>query len=131
MPRPASTLPTERELDILQVLWEAGAAPLSHIAGALHERRGVATTTVATILKIMLDKGLVRRTRDRRWEATVSQDVTGQGIVSQLLDRVFQGSAQRMVGHILAAGDLSEHDVRELRQLLDEYKSESKSKTKK
>jgi predicted transcriptional regulator len=127
MARPASTLPTERELDILQVLWEAGSAPLSHIAGALRERRGVATTTVATILRVMLDKGLVRRTRDRRWEATVSQDATGRGMVSQLLDRVFQGSAQRMVGHILAAGDLSEQDVRELRQLLDEYKSASRS----
>jgi predicted transcriptional regulator len=128
MARPASTLPTERELDILQVLWDAGAASLSEISSVLHNRRGVATTTVATILKVMLDKGLVRRTKDRRWEASVSQDDTGQGMVSQLLDRVFHGSAQRMVGHILAAGDLSEQDVRELRQLLDEYRAKSQSK---
>jgi predicted transcriptional regulator len=59
MPRPPSTHPTDGELEILRVLWDRGPLALSELCEALRRERDVATTTVATMLRIMLDKRLV------------------------------------------------------------------------
>ena len=61
MARPPSKQPTDGELEILKVLWETGPAGLGQIHAVLEERRGVAITTVATMLKMMLAKELVQR----------------------------------------------------------------------
>jgi predicted transcriptional regulator len=57
MARRASTHPTDGELEILRVLWDYGNASLGEICDALRRERDVATTTVATMLRVMLDKG--------------------------------------------------------------------------
>ena len=61
MARPASLHPTDVELEILHVLWADGPSALSTVCDRLREQREVATTTVATMLRVMLDKGLVKR----------------------------------------------------------------------
>ena len=61
MARPPSKQPTDGELEILKVLWETGPAGLGQIHAVLEERRGVAITTVATMLKMMLAKEMVER----------------------------------------------------------------------
>ena len=60
MARPPSKQPTDGELEILKILWETGPAGLGQIHAVLQERRGVAITTVATMLKMMLAKEMVR-----------------------------------------------------------------------
>ena len=75
MARPASQHPTDGELEILRVLWERGPSSLGDVCAALRRERDVATTTVATMLRVMLDKGLVRRKRAGRghqWSAVVT-----------------------------------------------------------
>jgi predicted transcriptional regulator len=122
MARTPSPHPTDGELEILQVLWDTGPATLGQICTALRRQRQVATTTVATMLKVMLNKGLVKRTHGPRaalWAAKVSRRATATNLVRRLLDRVFDGSAQWLVAHLLEAGQLSETDRRELRRLLD------------
>ena len=61
MARPPSTQPTEGELEILKVLWERGPSGLKQVCDGLRRVRPVATTTVATMLRLMQDKGLVER----------------------------------------------------------------------
>src|SRR4051812_1656871 len=61
MARPPSVQPTEGELEILKVLWEAGPSGLRQVCAGLRAHRPVATTTVATMLKVMQEKGLVER----------------------------------------------------------------------
>ena len=63
MARSPSDQPTQRELEILAVLWEHGPASLGTVCDALRRQRPLATTTVATMLKVMLDKKLVTRRR--------------------------------------------------------------------
>ncbi len=60
MARPPNTQPTDAELEILKVLWEHGPAGLGQIHAAIQERRQVALTTIATTLKTMLGKSLVK-----------------------------------------------------------------------
>ena len=62
MPRPPSPHPTDVELEILQVLWSQGPSSLSSLCETLRTEREVAATTVATMLRVMSDKGLVKRT---------------------------------------------------------------------
>jgi BlaI family transcriptional regulator, penicillinase repressor len=127
MPRHPSPEPTERELDILRVLWESGPCSLSDVAQRLEAERGIATTTVATILKVMLDKNLVAKTDDRRWKALVSRKNTGRSMVRRLLDRVYDGSAQRLVAHVLEDEQLSPSAIAELQSMLDRHLREAAS----
>ena len=84
--------------------------------------RPVATTTVATMLKLMQDKGLVDRGEAPRgsvYSARVSREAASTGLVRRLMDLVFDGSARRLVAHMLENGKLSEGDREEIRRLLD------------
>jgi len=119
MARPPSTHPTDGELEILQVLWQSGPCSLGQICNAIRPRRPVATTTVATILKVMLEKGLVHRRRTPQgylWSAKTSRQSTAKGMVRKLVDAVFDGSAQRLVAHLLESGQLGKAEREELRR---------------
>jgi BlaI family penicillinase repressor len=126
MARHVSPEPTERELDILRVLWDAGPSSLSEIAQRLEAERGIATTTVATILKVMLDKKLVARTDDRRWKALATHSATSKNMVRRLLDRVFDGSAQRLVAHVLEDEELSNSEIAALESMLERHRRKQK-----
>jgi len=98
MARPASLHPTDGELEILHVLWADGPSALSSVCDRLREQRKVATTTVATMLRVMLNKRLVKRRgagRAARWTAVVTHQAAAHGMVSKLVDHVFDGAADR------------------------------------
>ncbi|MAT71780.1 MAG: transcriptional regulator [Planctomycetaceae bacterium] len=121
MPRPPSDQPTDGELEILHVLWDAGPSSLSSICETLRQRREVATTTVATMLRLMSDKRLVKRTgsgRGATWAAVPSREKTERRIVARLVDRVFDGAADRLVAHLVEGGSLSDRQLAELQSLL-------------
>ena len=122
MARPRSTHPTDGELELLQVLWQSGPCSLGQICTALRLRRPIATTTVATILKVMLDKKLVHRKRTPQgylWSAKTTREIAATGMVRKLVDLVFDGSAQRLVAHLLESDQLSDRERKELRRLMD------------
>lgn len=130
MARPPSTHPTDGELEILRVLWDRGPLALSELCETMRRDREVATTTVATMLRVMLDKGLVKRkpvNRGHQWSAAVSQSAAAQSMVGKLVDGIFDGSAQRLVAHLVEAGQLSPKDLTELRELIDTSKGSRKS----
>ena len=114
MSRPPSQHPTDGELEILRALWERGPSSLSEICESLRRGRDVATTTVATMLRVMLDKGLVRRKPARRghqWSAAVTQTAAARSMVGKLIDGVFDGSASRLAVHLVEAGQLSSDEL--------------------
>ena len=123
MARSASTHPTDGELEILRVLWTEGPTSLSVLCDRLREQREVATTTVATMLRVMSEKGLVKRQgsgRGAQWSAAVTQKKTAKGMVSKLVDHVFDGSADLLAAHLIEGGQLSAKQLDELRQLIEE-----------
>ena len=122
MARSPSTHPTDGELELLRVLWQAGPCSLGQICTAMRLRRPIATTTVATVLKVMLDKKLVHRRHTPRgycWSARTTRQSAAAGIVRKLVDLVFDGSAQRLVTHLLESDQLSARERKELRRLID------------
>jgi predicted transcriptional regulator len=122
MARPASQHPTDGELEILRVFWGRGPSSLADVCEALRQNREVATTTVATMLRVMFDKGLVRRKRSGRghqWSAAVSHEAAARSMVGKIVDGIFDGSASRLVAHLVEGGQLSAAELTELRELID------------
>ena len=121
MTRATTAQPTPGELNILRVLWESGPSRLSAICAALSDERKVAATTVATMLKIMKRKGQVKRRLSPAgivWQARLSQTEAGSSMLANLMGAVFEGSAQKLVLHLLERGQLTENDQRQIRELL-------------
>jgi BlaI family transcriptional regulator, penicillinase repressor len=128
MARPPSKQPTDGELEILKILWDLGAVGLGQIHAVLHEHRGVAITTVATMLKMMLAKELVEREDGPRgylWKAHVSRKAAVSGLIGKLIQHVFDGSARRLVAHLVEAGELDDREREEIVELL---RAEAKKK---
>jgi predicted transcriptional regulator len=121
MARPASQHPTDGELEILRVFWGRGPSSLADVCEALRRERDVATTTVATMLRVMFDKGLVRRKRSGRghqWSAAMTQEAAARSMIGKIVDGIFDGSASRLVTHLVEGGQLSAAELIELRGLI-------------
>jgi BlaI family transcriptional regulator, penicillinase repressor len=134
MARPPSTQPTDGELEILKILWETGPAGLGQIHDVLRKRRGVAVTTVATMLKMMLAKDLVQREDGPRgylWTARVSRQAAVSGLIGKLVQHVFDGSARRLVAHLIQEGELDDREREEILELLKAQKESKPSPRKK
>jgi BlaI family penicillinase repressor len=129
MARPPATHPTDGELEILRILWSAGPSSLSAVCESLRSEREVATTTVATMLKVMLDKELVKREgagRGAVWSAAVTQKSAARGMVRKLVANVFEGSAHRLATHLVEGGQLTDKQLAELRTLIDQQSKSSR-----
>ena len=123
MARTPGTQPTDGELEILNVLWSAGRSDLGTLRAILQQKRPVATTTIATMLNLMRDKGLVERADGPRgyvWSAKVTRKAARAGLIGRLVDLAFEGSARGLVAHMLEAGKLSAQDRQEIRRVLDD-----------
>jgi len=115
--------PTDAEIAILRVLWARGPSTVREVAEAMS--REDAYTTVLKLLQIMTDKGFVRRDESSRthvYKATASEDQTKRQLVTELVDKVFEGSAAKLVMQALAARKASREEIDEIRKLLDAYR---------
>jgi predicted transcriptional regulator len=115
--------PTDAELAILRVLWARGPSTVREVAETMG-REG-AYTTVLKLLQIMTDKRLVRRDESARthvYEAVATEDQTQQQLVTDLLDRVFDGSAAKLVLQALASGKASPAELTEIQKLLARHR---------
>jgi BlaI family penicillinase repressor len=124
MIRPMKRRPTDAELAILRVLWSRGPSTVREVAEAM--RHQGAYTTVLKTLQIMTDKGLVRRDAAERthvYEAAASETSTQRQLVADLMQRVFEGSAAKLVLQALQAGKASPDELAEIRRLLDAHRA--------
>ena len=115
--------PTEAELEILRVLWEQGACTVRDVHEVLHRRDGTGYTTALKQLQIMFDKGLVERDESQRahvYRAAVSKERTQKKFLSDMLQRVFDGSPSRLVLQALGDHKASREELREIRALLNQ-----------
>ncbi len=121
--------PTDAELAILRVLWQRGPSTVRDVQEELNQVRPTGYTTVLKLLQIMTEKQLVRRDERQRthiYQARLSEEMTQQQLVGDLLDRAFGGSASQLVMQALAARSASAEEVAEIRQLLSELEGGAK-----
>jgi len=123
MPRPASSQPTEGELEILRVLWESGPSTAREIHNRLSETKDTNYSTTVKMLTLMLKKGLVDRNRTARpqvFRAAETQRKTQRQMLSHLIDKVYDGSAASLVLQALSSQEASPEDLAEIRELIEE-----------
>jgi predicted transcriptional regulator len=127
MKKPTAAKPTDAELAILRVLWNRGPSTVREVWEELKSGQGTGYTTILKLMQIMLEKGLVKRDATERshvYEPRFSKDHTQQQVVGHLLDRVFSGSAPKLVMQALAAKKATPEDLAEIRKLLDRLEEE-------
>ena len=111
--------PTDAELGILRVLWARGPSTVREVTETLGRDTGY--TTVLKLLQIMIEKRLVRRDESSRthiYEAAFTQDQTERQLVTDLLDRLFDGSAAKLVLQALASNKASPEELDEIKKLI-------------
>ena len=120
---PAPKKPTDAEVAILRVLWDRGPSTVREVAEVMGREN--AYTTVLKLLQIMTEKRLVRRDESAQahvYEAAYSEGHTQKQIVTDLLTRVFDGSAGKLVLQALASGKASPEELAEIRKLIDKQR---------
>jgi predicted transcriptional regulator len=114
--------PTDAELAILQVLWRLGPSTVRQVHDVLGAEKPTGYTTVLKLMQIMTDKGLLLRDETQRshvYRPQVPAEKTQQQLVGDLLERAFEGSAQRLVMQALSARKVTPEELAQIRELLD------------
>jgi predicted transcriptional regulator len=140
MARPASKHPTELELAILNVLWRGGNKPMTGrevqegLAGA---GRGLAYTSVLTVLNIMTRKGYLRRKKAAAgagaggggagfvYHPSVTEKANAGRMLRDLIDRVFHGSSSAVLLKLIEESRLDAGEIARLRDVVDRKAAES------
>ena len=128
MARPASSHPTELELEILKILWRRGASTVRQVREALAPTRPLAHTSVITIMNIMTDKGYLARDTEGNthiFRAKVSGPSVRKRMLGDLVRRAFDGSTMAVMLNLLDASDLKDAEFAELRRRLEDKRKDA------
>lgn len=112
---------TDREANVMQVLWEHGPSVVAEVRERLDDP--LAYTTVLTVLRTLEAKGYVgheEEGRGHRYYAAVKQQVARKSALQHLTDKLFKGSAELLFTHLVADEKLSNEQLRRMRELLAE-----------
>lgn len=123
-----SPQPTAVELEILRILWELEPCPVREIHARLNEAKGTNYSTTVKMLSVMLTKRLVKRDENATphiYRAAMTRQRAAKQFLSELIEKVYDGSAMSLVLQALASGKASKSEIEEARKLLDEMEDKS------
>lgn len=113
---------TELQLTILRILWERGEATVQDIWEALHPERGLAQTTIATMLSRLERRGVVTRraqARQYHYKAAVTEEEVQHSMVGELTERLFDGDVTALMQHLISGKDVSPGDLAKIREMIE------------
>lgn len=112
---------TERELDIMSVLWRRGSGTVAEVREALEQDLGY--TSVLKMLQILEEKGMIRHEQEGRayrYHPVVEPDEAGGHALGRIVDKIFQGSAELALARIVSGRSLDAAEVERMKAMLDE-----------
>ena len=124
MPRKKSSRPTDGELEILRVLWQRGPSTVRQVHRTLRATKHTTHNTTLKLMLIMHRKGLLTRDESDRpqvYAAAIPEEQMQRHLMADFLQRVFGGSARKLVAAITTA-DIPAEELAEIRQLLEGLK---------
>jgi BlaI family transcriptional regulator, penicillinase repressor len=122
MPRNPSSQPNDVELSILRVIWNQKACTVREVHEALQPERKTGYTSTLKMMQVMCEKGLLKRDDSQRpqiYRSAIPEEQTQKKIVRDLLQKVFGGSARKLVMQAVQAERISREELAEIRKLLD------------
>lgn len=123
MPKRLDRQLTDVELELMQIIWRLGECTIRDVHEELPKERDLAYTTVATMVKILEQKGAVscqKKDRAITVKPRIQRSEYETASLKHLNEMVFQGDATSMVTRLLDDTKLSAEELRRLRKLLDE-----------
>lgn len=133
MARPTSEHPTELELQILDLLWEASPKTVREVRDTLAERgRDLAHTSVITTLTTMVDKGQLEKLdplqgKAFRFQPLLQKENLSKSMLGDLMDKVFGGSREALMMSLFDLSDVDEDEIKRMRKLLNQKLKEQQS----
>lgn len=112
---------TDRELDLMAVLWDRGSGTVAEVRESLSD--DLAYTTVLTTLRNMEEKGYIRHEeegRSYRYYPEIPREEAGRSAVRRMVNTIFGGSRERLLMQLVSGEDLSEEELRRLQQFVEE-----------
>ncbi|KAF1013337.1 MAG: hypothetical protein GAK31_03486 [Stenotrophomonas maltophilia] len=119
----------DQELALLQYIDEQGQASVGEVAGGYGETRGLARSTVLTMMERLRGKGYLQRAQQAgvyRYQATRGQDSVVQGAIAQFVDSALQGSVSPFVAYLSQRQQVSDDELAELEALVAQLQSQRK-----
>jgi BlaI family transcriptional regulator, penicillinase repressor len=120
---------TEKELEILQIVWKKGSASVKDVHEALGGDEANGYTTILKLMQIMHEKRLLTRQKQGKlhlYEAVPTLEKTQQQILDKMIKTVFQGSATQLVLSALGNRKSSKEDLQEIRKYLEKLEGNEK-----
>lgn len=115
------------QLAIMRVLWSRGETTVADVHETLEPERGLALTTIATMLAKMEKKGVVDHRADGRkfiYRPLISEEQVQRSMVADLTSQLFRGNIPALVNHLLAEHDIRPQELAQLRELIDAHERE-------
>jgi predicted transcriptional regulator len=119
---------TERELDIMSVLWHEGSGSVAEVREALGDSVGY--TTILKLLQILEEKGAVRHEQEGRayrYYPLVEQARAGGTALNRILDKIFGGSAELLLSQLVSDQNIGPEELARMRKLLEQDEGEEGS----
>jgi len=116
---------TKQELEIMKIVWNRKSSTVRDVYEALLEQRQIAYTTVMTMMKILEKKKFLKKTQQDRafvYQPVRPKEQVIRTMVQDFVTRVFDGSAEPLLMHLVKDRHLSEKDVREITRMIRESK---------
>src|SRR5579884_1694702 len=112
---------TDQELEIMKIVWDRDSVTVRDVYEALRERRKVAYTTVMTMMNILEQKGHLKKTQEERayvYRSSRPRQQVLRAMVREFVTRVFNGSAEPLLLHLVEDRKLTEADLDDIRALI-------------
>lgn len=112
---------TDRELDLMSVLWRLGSGTVNEVREHLRDEPGY--TSVLRVLQILEEKGHVRHEtegRAYRYVPTVGPEAAGRSALGKVVDKIFHGSAELALTRLVQDRPISDDELQRMRRILDE-----------
>ena len=120
--------PTISELEILNVLWEKESATVRDVYEIISADKPLTYTAILKLMQIMTDKGLVERDERGKahlYRAKIAQQETQKGLVDDLIEKVFRGSAMQLVQHLLDSKKTSPEEMKKIRKMINKAEKDA------
>jgi BlaI family penicillinase repressor len=115
--------PTDREMQILRILWDDSPGTVRQVNDQMNKKQKVGYTTTLKLMQIMMEKGLLVRD-DSKFKHTytpaMSEDKAQKQVVGDMLEKVFSGSAEQLVMRALSAKKVSAKELANIKKMINE-----------
>lgn len=115
--------PTDKEMSILRIIWDKGEATVREVHDEMNKHRQVGYTTTLKLMQIMVEKGLLDRDESafkHVYRSAVSEEKTQSQVVSSMMDKVFGGSAEKLVMRALSTKKVSPDELKKIKKMIRE-----------